>query len=148
MMSIQSTLIALGHCAIGSTKLPMKNIGISWSPAFFIPARHYQNAQKHWDHSHPGVRDKTPAADALLTTIVTTTITKMEVTTATMVETTMTTNCEDANSPPHHHDMYPPHMSHNQIAHPHPPNMNLNDGSMTPISASKLGIACPIHSQF
>ena len=63
-MSIRSTSIALDHCVIGSTKPPTKTIGIRWSPAFFIPARHYQNTQKHGDHSHPGTCNETPAADA------------------------------------------------------------------------------------
>ncbi len=42
-------------------------------------------------------------------------------------------------SPPS--SQHTPHTSRNQLAHPLTPNMNQNDGSMTPIFANKLGVA-------
>ena len=91
-MSIRSTSITLGHCAIESTKPSMKNIGIWYQLVVRLLHQHA--------HSRPGARGKTPAANTLLTMIVTITMTKTEVTTTTTVETTMTTNREDANPPP------------------------------------------------
>ena len=99
--------------------------------------RHCQNAQKHGDHSHPGGHDATPAADALLIMIATTTMIKMELTTATMTE---------YQQPPHHHDKHPHRMSQGHIAPPLPPNMNQNYGSTTPISANKSDTTCFILS--
>ena len=146
MMSKRSTWIALGRYMAGFTKPPTKNIGINWSPAFSILAHHCQNAQKHGDHSHPGAHDETPAADALLIMIVTTTVMKMEMMTATMTETTQIER--KPTTPPITTTNTPPHTSQGHMAPPLPPNMNQNDGSTTPSFANKSDAASFILSQF
>ncbi len=98
-MSTPSTSINSGRCKIGFTKPPTEDIGINLLTASFIPTRPCWTARKHGDHSHCGVHDKLPTADALLTKTETTTmtaVTRMEM----MTETTATENHEEANNPP------------------------------------------------
>ena len=135
----------------------MKAIGNNLSNASFIPTCPYRNARKHGGRYRRGMHDVLLAEDALptvtqtMTTIMMKTIAVMAMKTADTIERAVATTHDEENGTnlPRHRDTLPLCTSNDRnLILPTLRNTIQNNGSMTRISAYKLGAACLNHSRF
>ena len=136
----------------------MKAIGTNLSKASFILTCLYWNTRKHGGRYRRGMHDVLPAEDALpIATQITTTmmmmraIAMMATTTGDTVERAIAMNHDKENNInlPRHREALPLCTSNDRkLILPPLQNTIQNGGSMTRISAYKLGAACLNHLRF